>query len=215
MCGRKADLVEHHLSYNPPEVIRICQKCHEKEHGNIPIVSELNLKMRQYFMLVKLSVMCKNWLYAYKQTFGTNPIKVDLKEIENKKKTIVKDIESMLKEEKRVKGVGAISLGGILAFAHPSRFPSLRKFLVYCGYKKSARITGKYNRKVCGLMNQVVRSLIMSKNEKYYPLYLKIKKDLGQQHPEYPKGKIDGMSRNRVATLLLKEIYEYFKASSP
>jgi hypothetical protein len=165
-------------------------------------------------MLIKLSTMIKNWFHAYRRTFGLNPINLELKEIEAKKKSILKDVRGMLKEEhkkvKHIKGFGVRYLAGILAYAHPNRFPSLRKFLVYCGYKQSAKVTRKYNRKVCGLVNQLVKSVIMHKDEKYYPLYLKMKGDLAKRCPTYSKKKIDCMARNRVGTFLLKEIYNLF-----
>jgi hypothetical protein len=158
--------------------------------------------------------MNKNWLRAYERSFGLNPIG-ELKQIDKKKQNVIKDIKSILKDEvkkvKHIKGLGPRYLAGILAYAHPNRFPSLRKFLVYCGYKQSAKVTGRYNRKVCGLVNQIVRSIIIKKDKRYYSLYIKIKDELARDHPDYPKGKIDGMARNRVGTFLLKEIYNIFR----
>jgi len=214
-CGSKENLVKHHISYNPPVVVVVCQKCHEKIHGNIPVISDLNLKMRQYDMLVKFSVMQRNWFHAFRKTFSLNPIRLDLKQIEKEKRKIMKETKGMLKEElakvKHIKGMGAVLLAKLLAYAHPSRFPSLRKYLVYCGYKQAAKVTGRYNRRVCGLVRQMVNSVIRYKDQNYYSLYLKIKKDLAERHPDYSKAKIDGMARNRVGTFLLKEIYKIFK----
>jgi hypothetical protein len=207
-------LIRHHISYNPPEVVVVCQKCHEKIHGNIPIVNDLNLKMRQYDMLVKLSVIIRRWRSTYKRTFGLNPIRLNSTQIEKKKQDIMGDVRNMLRNEvnevSHIKGFHTRYLAGILAYAHPNRFPSLRKFLVYCGYKQSAKITGRYNRKVCSLVNQLARSVIIYKDEKYYPLYLKIKQDLAKRYPNYSKTKIDAMAKNRVGTFLLKEIYSLF-----
>lgn len=31
-CGSTTNLQEHHTSYNPPEKIVLCLKCHQKEH---------------------------------------------------------------------------------------------------------------------------------------------------------------------------------------
>jgi hypothetical protein len=136
-------------------------------------------------------------------------------QIEKKKQDIMRDVRNMLKDElgkvSHIKGFHARYLAGILAYAHPNRFPSLRKFLVYCGYKQSAKITGRYNRKVCSLVNQLAKSVIICKDEKYYPLYLKIKQDLVNRYPNYSKKKIDAMAKNRVGTFLLKEIYNLFR----
>lgn len=215
LCGSEENLVDHHIRYSPPEKVIVCQKCHEKIHGNIPVASDLNLKMRQYDMLTKVAVMNKNWVSAFKRTFGMNPIQLDLKAIEKEKKKVMKDVKGMLKSElkkvEHIKGLGPRYLAGLLAHAHPNRFPSLRKFLVYCGYKQSAKVTKRYSRKVCGLVHQIVVGVTMHKDKRYYPLYLMVKKDLTERYPQYSKGKIHGMTQNRVGTFLLKEIYEIFK----
>lgn len=47
----------------------------------------------------------------------------------------------------------------------------------------------------------------MHKDDHFYPLYLKIKADLRDRFPEYPKYKIEGIVKNRVATFIAKAIY--------
>jgi len=201
---------KHHISLT--ETVLIPHHQHEEIHGNVPVISELNLKMRQYDKLVRLSVMLKNWRTSYEKEFGCNPIDMGLEQILKKKKELLKDakvlIKNDLKKVKHIKGLGTRYLAGLLAYAHPKRFRNLHRFLLYCGYKGSF---SRYSRKVKSIVHQIVVHLIMCKNEHYYPVYLKLKKDLNERFPTYGKGKIDGMAKNRMGTLLLKEIYQIFR----
>jgi hypothetical protein len=53
----------------------------------------------------------------------------------------------------------------------------------------------------------LVRDIIMNKDEKYYPLYLKMKQDAKIRQPEKSKMAIHRIAMNRVATFVLKEVY--------
>lgn len=61
---------KHHITKD--KTTEIDHKLHQKIHGTEPIISVLNLKMRQYDKLVKLSVMLKNWTWI----FGIRPLLV-------------------------------------------------------------------------------------------------------------------------------------------
>ena len=113
---------------------------------------------------------------------------------------------------KDIKGLGLRLLAGLLACAHPKRFPTLSRYLAYCGYKQSSWRKGSnnYSRVAKTLGWQITKSLIMHTDPKFYPLYLKIKEDLRNKYPDYTKGKIDGMAKNRISTFLLKEMYSRF-----
>lgn len=207
--------IHHTKGGKNPETTIISRKEHQKIHGTIVINTDLSKIMRQYDALVKMSVMQQNWLKFHRIDFSETPdIGLD-KTLELKRKKILeakKIVRADLLKVKHIKGFGPRFLAGILAYADPNRFPSLRKFLHYCGYKSSSRKTKKYNRKVCGLVGRLTISVIMKKDKKYYSLYRKIKADLEKKNPNYTKGKIDGMAKNRVTTFLLKEIYNLYNA---
>lgn len=212
MSENKKNLVKHHLFYKPTMIELIPHREHQEIHGNIPIINELNLKMRQYDKLVKLSVMIKNWTWAYEREFGETPINLNLEQIEKKKKEMLKKakplVKNDLKKVKHIRGLGLRYLAGLLAYAHPNRFPTLHRYLYYCGYTGASKVTKRYNRKVKSLVYQIVKGLIMHRDPVYYQKYLKIKSELSD---DYPKHKKDGVARNRVGTLLLKEFYRIFK----
>ena len=197
----------------PKLIVEMPIKEHQRIHGNVLIATELSKKMREYDAITKLIVIMKNWTKSYEKNFGGHPT-IGLENALELKKKLYREIELIVYKErpkiKHIKGFGSRYLAGILAYAHPNRFPSLRKFLAYCGYKKSVKVTGRYSRKACSLINQTVKGLIMHKDKHYYALYLKIKNDLNKRFPTYTKGKIDGMAKNRVGTFLLKEVYITF-----
>ncbi len=130
----------------------------------------------------------------------------------------MKEISCSIKVEREktrhISGFGPRYLAGILAYAHPKRFASLRKFLFYCGYTQASKKLKKYNRKIKPIMYLLVRQVIMRKDTKYYSLYLIFKQHLSQKHPSESKKVIDMMARNRLATYLLKETYELFGAEN-
>jgi hypothetical protein len=133
--------------------------------------------------------------------------------LEAQKKVVIDALKPLLKEEvdkvKDIKGIGLRYIAGLLAAANPKRFPTLSKFLAYCGYKESSwrNGSGKYNREAKCLAWQMSKSIILHKDPKFYPLYLKIKGDLKEKYPDYPKPRINGMSINRTSTFILKELY--------
>ncbi len=105
----------------------------------------------------------------------------------------------------KVRGLGTIA--AISAKANPHRFRSLQAYLRYCGLRAEARASGNYDRRIKGIYYQLGRDVVMHRDPKFYSLYLEIKANLRNRFPEYRKGKIDGMARNRLATLLAKHMY--------
>lgn len=212
----KMNLVKHHVSYKPPIVKLIPHQQHQEIHGKVPIITNLSLKMREYDRVTKACVSFKNYSFSFRREFNQDlpNTGIIIKGFEDQKRQILKSIRPMIKNKlkrvKHIKGLGLRLLAGLLAYADPIRFPSLRKFLHYCGYKKSSKKTKRYNRKVSSVVYQIAISLVMQKDEKYYPLYLKLKRDLEERFPNYRKSKIDGMAKKRIGTFLLKEIYNIF-----
>lgn len=187
----------------------------KKSNLKISILAEL---MRRYDKIVKISVMLQNQYKAYVREFGDTrgleQIETFIEIFNGEKTKILSEARLIISDElgkvKHIKGLGIRYLSGILAYAHPRKFSSLSKFLAYCGYKNSVKISKKYNRTVKSFVSRVVILVVIKKDKRYYPLYKKIKSNLKKRHPTYTKGKVDGMSKNRVATFLLKEIYQLF-----
>ena len=197
----------------PDLTVPITRKDHQKIHGTEPIRIPLADKIREYDKVVKLVRSLHNWTVSFEKDFGYKP-NINLEQAIKLKNQLNRELEILIKNElpkvDHIQGFGVISLSGILAYAHPNRFFSLRKFLFYCGYKQSSRELKHYNHKIKPIMYNLVQSIIVWKDPKYYPLYLKMKEDTKIRHPEKCKCKIaiHRMAANRTATFLLKEVYQ-------
>lgn len=209
-CGSTKAIEKHHTSYKPPVTIFLCRKCHQETHNKLPIEGRLTEVMRQYHLYTKLGVQLKNWSKAWNKQFGQlndSQLEAFLKDIEVKQKELLKEAKYELGDKvelcEKWRGVGIRHLAYMFAFANPKRFPSLRKFLYYCGRKGEARKNKNFSRIVSTTAYQIAISLIRTKNEKYYPLYLKIKNELNNEK----KGINHGKALNRISTLWLKEFY--------
>lgn len=220
MSAQLGIVIENHhpdKKHHPKVTVKMSRKEHQRLHEILPKDNPLSRKMRQYDALTKLIVSMKNWRIAFEKDFGESP-EMGLVNIEQRKKQIMKQIENTVRPErqrtKHIKGFGARYLAGILAYAHPKRFPSLRKFLFYCGYTQASQKLKRYNRKIKPIVYELSRQVIMNKDKKYYPLYIKFKNDLRQKHPNKNKKAIDQMSRNRLGTYLLKEVYGLFRVDN-
>jgi len=202
-------LENHHPDkINQPDyTVAIPHKEHMKLHSINPIYSPLTNKMREYDKVVTIISVMKNWTTGFEKDFDYKP-EIHLKELEQLKRSLAKELKFLVKDDLKkihIQGLNVVGLSGILAYAHPSRFKSLRKFLFYCGYKQSSRELKHYCRKIKPIMYILVRDIIMNKDEKYYPLYLK--KDAKIRQPEKSKMAIHRIAMNRVATFVLKEVY--------
>jgi len=209
-CGSAKAIEVHNTSYKPPTTIFLCRKCHQETHKTAPIEGRLTEVMRQYHLYTKLGTQLKNWSKAWDNQFenlNDPQLEAFLKEIKTKQKELLKEAEYELRDKVKLcekwKGVGIRNLAYMFAFAHPQRFSSLRKFLYYCGRKEEARKNKNFSRIASTMAYQIAISLVRAKDEKYYPLYLKIKS-------EFKKDRLIIIHRktlNRISTLWLKDFY--------
>ena len=189
-------LENHHpdKKNKPKETVPIPHREHQKFHRIEPNDTPLSRIMREYDRVNAIIVTMKNWSTAYQKDFDIAP-DIGLEKILQFKKTLTKKLSILVKDElpkvDHIKGIGPRYLAGILAYAHPSRFPSLRKFLFYCGYTQASRTNKNYNRRIKPIMRLLAESVIMHKDTKYYPLYHKVKEELSQKpktHRQRQKG---------------------------
>lgn len=194
----------------PDYTIPITRKEHQKIHHIEPIETPLANKMRQYDKVTQIIVIMKNWQTSQYKDFGNKP-DMNLEQMIKLKKQLIKEITTLLgddlKKVKHIKGFGPRYLAGILAYAHPSRFSSQRKFLFYCGYTQASRELKHYNRKIKPIIYQVIKNTIMKKDDMYYNMYISFKEHYKQKFPERHKMKWHMLAINRTATFLLKEVY--------
>jgi len=210
----------------PNVTIPLTRKAHQNLHGTEVKDTPIFRIYQQYASLTKQSASMKNWRWAYQKEYEGDPTEIDkifnVKELDKLKYRLIYKMTKMIKTEidqiSHIKGVGPVTLAGILAHAHPNRFPSLRKFLFYCGYTNASRTLKKvhpsgksnlhYNRKIPPIMFNSCLSIIKAKDTKYYPLYLKLKEDMKLKYPDIKSTHY--VAINRLSTIVLKEIYSIF-----
>jgi len=179
-------------------------------HDRFPKSDELSLAVRQYDAITKLKKVVERWSRHYEAMFG-NRAEVEIAGLERARKKLRSVIEKLVEEDfeelPSIEGLSKFLLGKLLAYAHPRRFPTLRKFLRYCGYRGTAKYDGKYCRRAKSTAYLMVWSVIIHKDREFYPRYLKMREEFSRDNPDWSKGKVDGVVRNRLATLLLKKIY--------
>lgn len=213
--------IEAKTDENDVILIRKLWQTNPKNFQQMPLPQrkdiQLSFIMRQYLQFMKEVVRFKRRQMSYEKEFGCSPSYINiLKSLEEQKKLKLNMLKPMLKEEmvkiEDIKGIGLRYLAGLLATAHPKRFSTLSKYLSYCGYKESSwrKGSGKYNREAKCLAWQMSKSIILHKDPKFYPLYLKFKDDLRAKNVDCSKSRINGKAINRTSTFILKELYARF-----
>ena len=128
------------------------------------------------------------------------------------KKPLVKYFKHEISLFKDIKGLGERYIFGIMLSANPLDFKTISRYLMYCGLVSREQSKNKYNHSTLGLFYQISKEVIIHKDKKYYPLYLEIKSVIAEKHnPEWTKGHIDNAARNRIGTLIAKELYRRIK----
>lgn len=173
----------------------------------------LSFLMGKYSQITKDIAGMKNRRKAIKREFGKIGVYDEtIKLLEKEKAKLLKQSLPLLTIEinriKHIKGVGPALTVGLLSVAHPRNFPTKSRYLAYCGYKGHTKETHKFNRQAKSRAYLMAKETIMHKDPEYYPFYKKIKGDLKERFPEYPPYRINNMAINRIATFILKEIWE-------
>ena len=211
-------LENHHPDkINQPDLtIPTPHKTHQKIHNIEPNDTPLSRVMRQYDKVNTILVTMKNWSTAYQKDFDSIP-EIGLEKVTLLKKNLTKEFTVLVKGDLtkiHIKGLGSRYLAGLLAYAHPSRFPSQRKFLFYCGYTQSSRLNKNYCRRIKPIMYNLIGNIIKAKDPKYYTLYLKFKEDARMRISDKSKMALHRIAVNRTATFVLKEVYKTFRVEN-
>ena len=192
-------------------------------------VFRFRMLLSEYRHLTKDLVRLKNRAFAYQREFGNREgYDVLIKQLAGARTKLVIEITPYVKpivERLRIKGVGIVNLGLVLAQADPTNFTSLSAYLQFCGYSAKARYKDPAKGFVKGNLvmrrselrsacHQLGESVIRAKDKTWYPFYTMVKSNLKGRHPDASKLKIDQMAKNRLATFLLKEVYHVSKSKS-
>ena len=121
-----------------------------------------------------------------------------------------------------IQGVGHVASSFWLS-TRPWRFPTVGAWLKYSGFR--ADVGDAYNHEMGGIMHTVAEGLVKAKDPVYYPLYKEIKGRFLAEHAALPAhkcgfasagtcNKADGKAKNRIKTLLLKEVWRRMNSES-
>ena len=180
-------------------------------------------KIKLKFIIGKFEVLTKviasfkiRTYWAEKEYGEFDFLKPQIKSLEKEKIKLILSVRPLLTKESeliQIKGISTTLIARLLAQAHPRDFPTLSRWLAYCGYKgymKKRWEKGKGKRPnfvaktALGFMS---RSVLMHHNPTYRPLYDKCKLRYQTEHPDWTKGKIHGKALNVVATYIAKEFW--------
>lgn len=200
------------------DVNLVC-KLHRREPGAFselekPDKDDIKFKflMGKYRQITKDLVSLKNRRKAVEREYGSFGVYEEIVTLlEKEKKDLLRKAEPLMSYELsrvRIKGIGQALMARLLSEAHPKNFSTLSKYLIYCGYKGITKVTRRYNREAKSIGYLMCEGTMRAKNPKFYPLYLKIKENLKGKYPDYPRYRINNMTKNRVATLILKDIWQ-------
>ena len=116
-------------------------------------------------------------------------------------------------EMKHIKGIGTTLVVRLLALAHPKKFSTLSKYLIYCGYKgcvldRFTKGKGKRpNYEAKGLLHFMAMETMMLRDLIYRKVYDECKVRYSEENPDWTKTHVHNKALNIVATLIAKEFW--------
>lgn len=179
---------------------------------------KLKFIVGKFEQLTKVTTGLKNRRFFAEKEYG----RIDLYDktiaiFEEEKTKLIDSAMPLLSPEfrrlKHIKGVDKRLIARLISIAHPRDFPTLSKWLVYCGYKgfvlsRYKKGKGKRpNYQAKSILHLMAKGTMVHGDKNYRSIYDQCKERYSKEHPDYIKGRIHGMALNRVATLIAKEIW--------
>lgn len=136
----------------------------------------MSIVMRKYERVNKDLVSLKNRQKAMLREYGDIPVyEKTISLFEEEKKSLLRQVLPFIQEEyslvKYIKGVGPTLIARLLAVAHPNRFSTKTKYLLYCGYKDTCRKTHKYNRTAKSILYLMAEATMMHRDPVFRDIY--------------------------------------------
>ena len=141
---------------------------------------------------------------------GVLPYDIAIEALKSPEKDCLKKIIKLsppIPEGLKIRGLGPRLWAGIYITANPANFPTLSRYLRYCGLVSKEQIGTKWNRHACMLYHLLAEEVMKQRDGHFRPVYDKCKADIAERYPEYTKLHIHNAALNRTATFLAKEIW--------
>lgn len=190
----------------------------------------LAMLYRMYLTYQKAQYSLENQIRAAKQYYGPYAeqlfgMELALDQLAPKHDGLLREIDfiapKMPAKLAKLKGFGPRIWAGIICVADPRQFNSVNGYLKFCGFIDRERLNNRFNRDAKLVYWLLTDQIIKQRTEPYRSKYDEVKQMQSELHPEWlersgwkeGKGRIDNIARNRVATVLAKEVYRLVKAS--
>ena len=188
----------------------------------------LAMLYHMYLTYQKSRVVLENQIRAAKQYYGDHSgqlfgIELALDQLKPKEEGLLKEIDQIAPQMPpslaKMKGFGTRIWAGVICVADPQHFNSVNGYLKYCGYINRDVLKNKFSRDAKLVYWLLTDQIVKQRTEPYRSKYDEIKQTQGELHPEWleksgyreGKGRIDNIARNRVGTMLAKNVYRIVK----
>ena len=214
---------------NSVKVIGIFAKEHHQEFYKYKEDDKLTLKIcllsREYAKLIKDSTRKKNQLFAFRNKMelltSEKVVKKVMEKRENTIRTLGKEISTiqsqLLKQIEKhpfwinclkdIKGVGAVTAGGIIGSVRRfSRFSNKYSLRHFAGMI-TKKATYNYNRQLKQALYTFVEGIIKNGTQPWRKLYDDMKPYYVKRHPDWRPAKVDSHSKKFVQTKFLDMLW--------
>lgn len=141
---------------------------------------------------------------------GTFPYDIAIDTLKAAENSCLKKIVKLappVPQSVKIKGLGPRIWAGIFIKANPVNFPTLSRYLRYCGLVDQKQLGTKWSRHARMLYHLLAESVMKYRDGRFRPIYDECKKDIAVSHSDYTRKHIHNAALNRTATFLAKEIY--------
>lgn len=190
----------------------------------------LAMLYHMYLTYQKAQYGLENQIRAAKQYYGPYAeqlfgMELALDQLAPKHNGLLKEIELAAPKVPvrlaKMKGFGPRIWAGIVCIADPRQFTSINAYLKFCGFIDREKLENRFNRDAKLVYWLLTDQIVKQRGQPYRDLYDRIKQEQGELHPDWlnksgykeGKGRIDNIARNRVATMLAKEVYRLVRDS--
>lgn len=188
----------------------------------------LAMLYHMYLTYQKAQYKLENQIRAAKQYYGDYAeqlfgMELALEQLAPKHNGLLKEIDLLAPKPPaqltKIKGFGTRIWAGIICVANPQHSNSVNGYLKYCGYIDREVLKGNFSHNAKLVYWLLADQIIKQRTEPYRSKYDEIKQAQGELHPDWldksgykeGRGRIDNIARNRVGTMLAKDVYRIVK----
>lgn len=199
-----------------------------QDKSNLIEASINQRSIRLALLYQKSRIVLENQIRAAKRYYGEHAgklfdMELALDQLKPKEDGLLREIDFIAPKVPpalaKLKGFGPRIWAGVICVADPRHFTSVNGYLKYCGYIDREVLENKFSRDAKLIYWLLTDQIIKQKTEPYRSKYDEVKQAQGELHPDWldksgykeGRGRIDNIARNRVGTMLAKDVYRIVK----